>query len=84
MPYINGVFSKISGFPQTDSYVTAAENVYPGDKQCKVYSPHAVWHEQSANGFVEVIMLADYVNGVLSKAIAARDASEKDNMFIQK
>lgn len=69
MPFVNGVASKVSGFPQTDKYVTSSKDVYPGDDKCRSYSPHAVWHEESGNGFLEIVLLSDFINGVLTKAI---------------
>ena len=80
MPFINGVASRISQFPQTDKNVTSSKGVYPGDDKCRPYSPHAVWHEESANGFLEIVLLSDVINGILNKAIEARDNSK----FLQK
>jgi len=42
-------------------------DVYPGDDKCRGYSPHALWHEESANGLLEIALLADYFNGVVMK-----------------
>ena len=42
---LNDFASKLSGFPQTDQYVTSGLNLYPGQAQCKIRSPHALWHE---------------------------------------
>jgi len=77
MPYINGLASKISGFPQTDEDMNSSKNMYPGDDHCRSYSPHAVWHEEAANGFLEIIMLADAINGVLSKAFDEIQLAQK-------
>jgi len=68
LPYWNGVSSKISGFPQTDMNVANAKNVYPGDDKCRGFSPHALWHEESANGLLEIVFLADTVAGLLQKS----------------
>lgn len=68
MPYWNEVSTKISGFAQTDEAVVNAKNVYPGDSQCRGSSPHALWHEESANGLLEIVFLADYMNLLLSKS----------------
>jgi len=67
LPHWNALATKISGFPQTDADVNAAKNVYPGDFYCQGYSPHAIWHEESANGLLELVFLANSVNGILSK-----------------
>lgn len=57
----------ISGVPQTDEYMVNSSNLYPGQAQCKGNSPHSLWHEESANGLLEIVFLADTVNGILSK-----------------
>jgi len=59
---LNAFASKLSGFPQTDDYFVTGKNLYPGQAKCRVSSPHALWHEQSANGFVELTFLADTIN----------------------
>ena len=67
LPHWNALSTSISGFAQTDKDVVSAKNVYPGDSYCQGYSPHAIWHEESANGLLELVFMADAVNGVLSK-----------------
>lgn len=67
LPHWNHVSSALSGFPQTDADVNAAKNVYPGDSYCQGYSPHAIWHEESASGLLELVFLGDAVNSILSK-----------------
>ncbi len=42
--------------------VNKSFNVYPGDNYCKTYSPHAIWHEESANGLLEILFLSDYMH----------------------
>lgn len=54
---------KLSGFPQTDPYVKNSVNLYPGHSQCKTHSPHALWHEESANGLLEIALVGDTVHG---------------------
>lgn len=63
----NDLANRISGTPQTDDNVTTATNVYPGDSKCRGDSAHALWHEESANGLLEIVFLADFVNSVLIK-----------------
>ena len=65
LPHWNSLSSKLSGFPQTDPAVNAAKAVYPGDGYCQGYSPHAIWHEESASGLLEIVFLADAVNEIL-------------------
>jgi len=64
-PKINAFASKLNGFPQTDAHMASGKNIYPGSGFCDYDSPHALWHEQSANGFVELMLWADYFYGVI-------------------
>ena len=69
MPKINAYASKMSGFPQTDPAVVKSDGVYPADTYfCRHWSPHAIWHEESASGFVEITFLADFVNSIIVEA----------------
>ena len=72
-PDINDYSARISKFPQTDKNVNTSHNVYPGDWFCRNYSPHALWHEESANGLLELVFLSDFVNKILG------DAKERDS-----
>jgi len=67
LPSWNKLATEISGRPVLDDYVNQGMDVYPGDDKCRGYSPHALWHEESANGLLEVVLLADYFNGVVMK-----------------
>ena len=40
---------------------------YPGSAHCRRASPHAVWHEQSANALVDFIDLAEGVDRALRR-----------------
>ena len=64
-PLINDIASAMTGFPQTDRVMASGKKIYPGSEHCDVYSPHALWHEESANGFLEIVLLTDYVVGLL-------------------
>ena len=68
MPYWNSASTKLSGFAQTDEDVVKAGNVYPGASLCRGTSPHALWHEESANGLLEIVFLADYINHLLKES----------------
>ena len=65
LPDVNAFANSLSGFPQTDSAVNDSFGVYPGDTHCRHYSPHAIWHEESANGLLEIVFLTDAINGIL-------------------
>ena len=64
-PWINWAADLISGMPETDKAITSGEHLYPGSSFCNYDSAHAFWHEQSANGFFEIMMLADIVYGAM-------------------
>mgnify|MGYP006117485617 CR=1 FL=1 len=68
MPKFNAWADSISGFKPTSEAVRNAKNVYPGDSYCRLHQAHAIWHEESANGLLDIVFLADYINHVLSKA----------------
>jgi hypothetical protein len=42
--------------------------VYPGDAQCRLSSPHAIWHEESAIGLLEIMFFADKLNEIFTTA----------------
>jgi hypothetical protein len=48
-----------SGYPITDEDFQNAVNVYPGEGKCRVEQPHSKWHEASANGLLDLLLLAD-------------------------
>lgn len=59
--------NSLSGFVNTDPSTDNGKNLYPGQETCSVSSPHALWHQQSATGFLEIALLADVVNGYTKK-----------------
>ena len=63
---MNEVSDNISGFARTDKNVVESKHIYPGSKQCRTKSPHALWHEESAMGLLEIVFVADYVHHVIS------------------
>ena len=83
MPHWNALSTRLSGFAQTDADVTEAKNMYPGDAHCRTHSPHALWHEESANGLLEIVFLADYVHGLLTKKFAELAEAKETDQFIQ-
>ena len=64
-PHINWWASLLSGMPQTDEQMVIGKGTYPGAEYCNADSPHALWHDQTANGFLEVMLLTDYMYGVI-------------------
>ena len=47
-PYLNSVATFISGYKLIDNSFDLQEGVYPGEHECRGYSPHALWHEESS------------------------------------
>ena len=80
MPHWNALSVQISGVADTDDAVKNAKNLYPGDAHCRTHSPHALWHEESANGLLEIVFLADYVHGVITKKMG--EISEESTELI--
>jgi hypothetical protein len=68
MPFVNAIADDITHFPNDDQDVKSSKNVYPGDSYCNTYQAHSLWHEQSANGLLELVYVADYINSVLQAA----------------
>jgi hypothetical protein len=66
IPYMNAVADWFTRFPQTDSDVNKSTiYVYPGQGFCKINEAHAVWHEVSANGLLDLVYVCDLVNGFI-------------------
>lgn len=81
MPHWNALSTQISGFAETDEMVKDAKNLYPGDAHCRTHSPHALWHEESANGLLEIVFVADYIHSIITKKMA--EINQDSNQIIQ-
>lgn len=69
MKYVNKFADSLTGYHHPDPTVAASLNVYPGDTTCRTgSSPHAKWHEQSANALFDLIQLCGSMK-MLIKAI---------------
>ena len=64
MPFVNRVINFITGFNHPDKNVQNSINIYPGDDRCRVEEPHSKWHEESANGLLDLMFLADYLHEI--------------------
>jgi len=69
MPMWNEIADRIADSPNPDANVRLARNVYPGDATCRAYSPHALWHEQSANGLLDIVYIGNYMNYIIKEAM---------------
>jgi hypothetical protein len=67
MPSINTAANMLTGFVHTDKDTQSCTNVYPGDSTCRVGKPHAKWHEESANGLLDLAYLADAIHAITKK-----------------
>ena len=65
MPVWNRAANHLSGFAQTDDDFNHAHNVYPGDSYCRSYSPHAMWHEESAGLLFDFSLISDFGNQII-------------------
>ncbi|EGB09438.1 hypothetical protein AURANDRAFT_63034 [Aureococcus anophagefferens] len=74
MPMVNKVANLLTGFKHADADQQRCERVYAADDRCRKLdvAPHAKWHESSANGLLDLALLADDVHKLTStKARAA-------------
>lgn len=67
IPTVNMIADQLTGFKQTSPELNWSYSLYPAHSYCKYEGSHAVWHEVSANGLVDLIYLCDYVNKVVIK-----------------
>ena len=65
-PWVMGVGSAIDRIPQTSEYMITGEHVYPGWEYCNIHSDHSLWHQLSADGLTDLVLVIDYVQGKLS------------------
>jgi len=58
---VNKIANQMTGFnrEEADPDFQFSYNVYPGDGICSVEQPHSKWHEESANGLVDVALLTN-------------------------
>lgn len=59
MPSVNALANWLTDFPVLDDNLQNATNIYPGDVRCNNIEPHSKWHVQSANGLMDLMLLAD-------------------------
>ncbi|XP_023321882.1 uncharacterized protein LOC111696503 [Eurytemora carolleeae] len=60
--YVNRYANSLSTFPIYDQEMQDGGDVYPGSDRCNPQEPHSKWHLESANGLLDLIFLADYIN----------------------
>jgi len=61
MSTVNGIANYLNSFPVLDEPLQSGYGIYPGDSWCNPQEPHSKWHVESANGLMDLMMLADSV-----------------------
>ena len=61
MSSVNALANSLSSFPVLSEPLQSGYGVYPGDTWCQPQEPHSKWHTESANGLMDLMMLADSV-----------------------
>eukprot|EP00040_Diaphanoeca_grandis_P027253 m.154695 g.154695 ORF g.154695 m.154695 type:complete len:511 (-) comp30903_c0_seq1:2183-3715(-) len=77
MPGVNTLANMFTGFVHTDKHTQRCVDVYPGDHRCRLSFPHAMWHEESANGLTDLVFLADAINAIMKKHLVSSDINRK-------
>ncbi|CAB9509459.1 unknown protein [Seminavis robusta] len=62
-PVVDFIVSELTDVPETDRL----KELYPGASFCRRDSPHALWHELSAEAIFETYVVMDEINRVLTK-----------------
>lgn len=65
MPAVNTLTNFLTGFKHAEQSIQKCENVYPGDELCRVQQPHSKWHEESANGLLDLMFLCDDMRSLM-------------------
>jgi len=58
---INRFADWLTEFPMLDPALQTGYGTYPGDAWCNPQEPHSKWHVESANGLMDLMMLADNI-----------------------
>jgi len=58
---VNQLADFLTDFPTLDNALQKGVGIYPGEEWCMPQEPHAKWHVESANGLMDLMMLADNV-----------------------
>merc|ERR1711971_415681 len=61
MSSVNALANYLNSFPVLSEPLQSGYGVYPGDTWCQPQEPHSKWHTESANGLMDLMMLADSV-----------------------
>lgn len=83
LPTVNKIADFLTGFPQLDPDMINSKNVYPGDERCRKQEPHSKWHEESANGLLDLMYLLDFQRGLVDPKLKAPQQCESWTETIQ-
>jgi len=61
MVTINSLADWLTDFPMLDNNLQKGSGIYPGEDWCNPQEPHSKWHVESANGLMDLMLLADNV-----------------------
>ena len=64
---VDSFLNSLGGYEIPDDRMSARSSVYPGSDACNKQSPHALWHQESADVMWELTRLADDVRVALQK-----------------
>ena len=74
---VNAIANVLTRFDRHDALLQLQIKVYPGDGKCRAEQGHSKWHELSANGLVDLVYLAESLNGI----IRSHEPSEPQTML---
>lgn len=64
---VDSILNSVGGYDIPDDRLSARSGVYPGADTCNKQSPHALWHQESADVMWELTRLTDDVRVALQK-----------------
>ena len=67
MPIVNDLATALTSFKYSNASFLTGINMYPGQDWCKLKSPHALWHHQTAIALVDLVLLADQMDIIFIK-----------------
>jgi len=78
MPFVNTI---ADGLSDTKHWLTVrpSSGIYPGDEACRGPIAHAKWHEQAANGLLDLVDVGVYVDMLLRSGGQINSGVESDS-----
>lgn len=66
-PFVDFILSEVTDIGNSEEKAYNGKEEYPGAKYCNRVSPHALWHELSADALFKVIIVGDEMNKLLTE-----------------